>query len=76
MNVGLSFNAAAFARPMTAPTQAQVNAQVAVGGGSDFARDRVAKRSQNETKRANLLGMKATKQVTLKAAQVGAKKGA
>lgn len=76
MNVGLAFNPAAFARPTNAPTQAQVNAQVATGSGSDFARDRVSNNSQRERSMSHMLGKISAKKVTLKATQVAAKKGA
>ncbi|MEZ4270490.1 MAG: hypothetical protein R3C68_03340 [Myxococcota bacterium] len=42
-------------RFFAAPTQSQLNAQAAVGGGTDTARDKV-QRDKNKTKRAHLMG--------------------
>ncbi len=43
MNVALAMNLTALPRPSTAPSQAQVNAQVQQGAGSDGSRDRLVR---------------------------------
>ena len=76
MNVGFAFNPAAFARSTTAPTQAQVNAQVSSGSGSDFARDRVV-RGNDRTKSLAMVGARTSRKgIEKKAAAVGQKKRA
>lgn len=76
MNIGFGLNVAALFRPTNAPTQAQVNAQVACGSGSDFARDRVSRTKGRERSMNQMLGKVSQRKVAIAAAKVGAKKGA
>jgi len=70
MNVALALNPAGFAL-CSSPSQGKINAQAALGGGSDFSRDTVAKRSQRR-RASTMLGARVTSnRLVLAEAKVG-----
>ncbi len=76
MNLGFGSIAALF-RP-TGPTQAQVNQQIALGGGNEVVRDKMV-RDERRSRAMHLTGKERAKKVMLDKAGVtkpaGAKRG-
>ena len=76
MNIGFGISLPGMLRSAAGPTEAQKQTQIAQGGGSENARDRVVTDKRRERAMQSVSARLTSLKLPQKAAQVGKKKGA